>query len=62
MLIQNKNIPRNEKMNRVTSNKASNGKENEGEEENDDTDTRSMGSNRGRIIDQYIYLQYNVFI
>lgn len=50
------------KMNRVTSNKASNGKENEGEEENDDTDTRSMGSNRGRTIDQYIYLQYNVFI
>ena len=51
------------KMNRVTSNKASNGKENEGEEEDhDDTDTRSMGSNRGRIIDQYIYLQYNVFI
>ena len=49
------------KMNRVTSNKASNGR-NEGEEENDDTDTRSMGSNRGRTIDQYIYLQYNVFI
>ena len=47
------------KMNRVTSNKASNGKENEGEEENDDTDTRSMGSNRGRIIDQYIYV-YNI--
>lgn len=45
------------KMNRITSNTASNGKENE-----DDTDTRSMGSNRGRIIDQYIYLQYNVFI
>ena len=42
-------------MNRVTSNKASNGKENEGEEEDDDTDTRSMGSNRGLIIDQYIY-------
>lgn len=47
------------KMNRVTTNKASNGKENEGEEENDDTDTRSMGSNRGLIIDQYIYV-YNI--